>query len=224
MINQNLVRSYETWLANGSPGQAGFDWTSTKEKWLSYFQADTDFIWSIPQLVDRTFLRKIVSGEEYSIRHKFLAVMIWGYGDRAYGPYRVDQMLRQINTEYLLNQAFNLAQSGKPIEAYGYLSKNRINFLGPSYTSKFVCFSTPREIGAPIFDSFIARWLEKNTSTEFKDLSLSSQTWNIKAYTKYLTWIQAHAKHLNAYPDDLELVIFREAEGMFSKNSRWIKK
>jgi hypothetical protein len=224
MINKDLVKIYDLWVASGAPQQEGFDWTSTRNKWLGSFAADSEFIQSLPPSIDRTYLRGICVSKEVSIRHRFLAVMIWGYGDRAYGPFRVSQMFNQSNTEYLLNQAFGLAASGSPILAYSYLSKNRIHYLGPSYTSKFVSFCTPRIVGAPIFDSYISMWLASYAKSDFEGFSLSSQNWNIRTYSMYLKWIQEHALHLKAYPDDVELVIFRDAEYKFSKSSKWAEK
>lgn len=224
MINKNLVKIHNAWVASGSPQQNGFDWYSLKNNWLSLFAVDSDFILSLPQSIDRTFLREFCARQEVSIRQRFLAVMIWGYGDRAYGPFRVSQMFNQANTELLLSQAFDLAESGSPIQAYSFLSKNRIHYLGPSYTSKFVCFCTPRKVSAPIFDSFIATWLANYANGDFEGLLISSQTWNIQTYSKYVMWIQEHALHLDVYPDDLELAIFRDAEQKFSKSSKWINK
>ena len=222
MMNKNLVRLYDTWVASGSPQQEAFNWTSTRNKWLDLFTDDSEFIQSLPQLIDRAYLREICADGEIPIRKRFLAVMIWGYGDRAYGPYRVSQMFNQSDTEYLLNQAFDLAESGSPIQAFSFLSKNRIHYLGPSYSSKFVSFCTPRRISAPIFDSFLATWLANYAARDFEGCSLNSQTWNIQTYSRYVTWIQEHAHQLNTYPDDLELVIFRDAEEKFSKGSSWV--
>ena len=224
MINKNLVGVYDAWVASGSQQQEGFNWISTRNKWLTLFAEDSEFIKSVPQSLDRIYLREICADRELCIRNRFLAVMIWGYGDRAYGPFRVSQMFTQSNVAYLLNQTFDLAASGCPIQAYSFLSKNRIHYLGPSYTSKFVSFCTPREISAPIFDSFIATWLAEHATKDFEGFSLNSQTWNIQTYSRYITWIQEHADYLNAFPDDLELVIFRDAEEKYSKTSRWVDK
>lgn len=224
MLNKNLLKIYDAWVKNGSPQQEGFNWTSTRNKWLDGFVPDAEFIREIPQLIDRAYLREICSDRDISIRRRFLAVMIWGYGDRAYGPFRVNQMFLQANADSLLEQAFFLAGSGSPIQAYDFLSKNKIHFLGPSYTSKFISFCTPRMISAPIFDSFVATWLDNYADGDFTGHSLSTQTWNIKTYSRYVEWIQEHAQHLNAYPDNLELVIFREAEEKFSKSSNWVNK
>jgi hypothetical protein len=150
--------------------------------------------------------------------------MVWGYGDRAYGPYRVGQMFIQPNTENLLEQTFALAESKNPIQAYDFLRLNKIDYLGPSYASKFISFSTPRSVSAPIFDSLIAAWLANYATKDFECFSITSQTWNVRTYSKYVSWIQDHALHLNAYPDDIELVIFREAVKGFSKNSSWSNK
>jgi hypothetical protein len=147
--------------------------------------------------------------------------MVWGYGDRGYGPYRVTQMLNQPHAELTLREAFNLADSGEPIEAYEFLKSNRIRILGPSYGTKFITFCTPRAIGAPIYDSYIAKWLEMFAAEEFAGTRISSESWNSNTYSRYWGWAKEHSELLQCYPDQIELVLFRDAERLFSKTSNW---
>jgi hypothetical protein len=130
-------------------------------------------------------------------------------------------MLKQPHSERTLAQVFKLAEAGKPIDAYEFLKSNRIKVLGPSYGSKFITFCTPREIGAPIYDSYIAMWVEKFAAEEFAGIGISSESWNTKTYSRYWDWIKEHSDHLKCYPDDVELVLFRDAESIFSKASNW---
>jgi hypothetical protein len=133
-------------------------------------------------------------------------------------------MLDQPHAEPTLGAVFKLAQSGKPIEAYEFLKGNRIRILGPSYGSKFITFCTPRSIGAPIYDSFIALWVAKFAASEFSDVPVTSENWNVKTYSRYWTWVKAHSEKLKCYPDQIELVLFGDAEREFSKSSTWISK
>ena len=220
-MNSYLFNLIDDWKSIGSPDQEGFDWTSSKENWVKSFPSDAVFIEKLPSLIDRIEVRRICESTKYSIREKFLAVMVWGYGDRGYGPYRVSQMLEQSNALDILEATFKLCQLGDPKGAYDFLRLNRVRILGPSYSSKFITFCTPREVGAPIYDSFIALWVEQFAKNDFENVPTTAERWNSKTYFKYWDWIKAHALELDCYPDELELVIFRDAESKFAKTSSW---
>jgi hypothetical protein len=122
-LNKRLIKLVEKWRAGGSPQQEGFDWTSSKKNWNEAFPEHSKFINTLPGEIDRGAVRKICSADSYSIGQKFLAVMVWGYGDRGYGPYRVTQMLNQENALIVLNQVYELAQGGDVKSAYDFLDK-----------------------------------------------------------------------------------------------------
>lgn len=220
-LNEHLVSLIKKWKEDGSPKQEGFDWTSSKNNWESAFPNNRNFIQTLPKELDRAKVREICESTDYSIREKFLTVMIWGYGDRGYGPYRVTQMLTQENSDEILAEVFEICRRGEPKNAYEFLRKNRIRILGPSYSSKFITFCTPREIGAPIYDSYISLWIEKFAMKEFEGVSTSSELWSSKTYSKYWDWVKEHSREMNCFPDEVELVLFREAEIQFSKASTW---
>lgn len=223
-LNKSLLKLGEDWKRNGSSAQEGFDWNISKRNWIQAFPKDTAFIEKLPLLIDRIEVRRICESTENSIQDKFLAVMIWGYGDRGYGPYRVTQMLDQPHALSVLEKTFELCQLGDPKGAYDFLRLNRIKILGPSYSSKFITFCTPRQVGAPIYDSFIALWVERFAKSDFGNVPTSAERWNSKTYFRYWDWIKEHSIALDCYPDDLELVIFRDAESKFSKSSIWVGK
>jgi hypothetical protein len=220
-LNKHLVKLVESWKASGSPQQEGFDWTSSRNNWIKAFPKESKFISKLPTEIDRQAVRGVCESSEYSIREKFLAVMVWGYGDRGYGPYRVSKMLLQDHSEKVLEAVYKIAESKKPKLAYTHLMENRINTLGPSYGSKFITFCTPREISAPIYDSLIALWVAENAKEEFSHLSTGTLKWSIKTYSFYCDWIEEHSKKLGCYPDEVELVLFRDAEVRFAKSSNW---
>jgi hypothetical protein len=130
-------------------------------------------------------------------------------------------MLLQDHSEKVLEAVYKIAESKKPKLAYTHLMENRINTLGPSYGSKFITFCTPREISAPIYDSLIALWVAENAKEEFSHLSTGTLKWSIKTYSFYCDWIEEHSKKLGCYPDEVELVLFRDAEVRFAKSSNW---
>lgn len=220
-MNQQLITLVKRWQADGSPKQEGFDWTSNRHNWEKAFASDNDFISRLPSEIDRAAVRTICESSKYSIREKFLTVMVWGYGDRGYGPFRVSQMMSQDHLEPVLTQAYEISKNGDPKSAYDFLRKNRIRMLGPSYGSKFLSFCTPKEVGAPIYDSLIARWITEFAKEDFQGIATSSRNWNSKTYSSYWDWVAKYSKNLSCHPDDIELVLFRDAEQRFSKASNW---
>jgi len=192
-MNERLSKLVKEWKAEGAPQQEGFNWTSSRGNWVKYFPKESKFISSLPDEVDRQLIRKLCNSKDCNIRQKFLATMIWGYGDRGYGPYRVAKMLSQKNAESILAQVFLLAQSKKPQAAYLYLMQNRIKHF----------------------------WIAQNAKNEFLDFSIGTLKWDDKIFAHYCNWIDEHATYFECYPDDVELVLFRDAERQFSKSSNW---
>lgn len=224
ILNVELLRLVGNWQAAGSPEQEGIDWTASRDNWIKAFPAEAKFIWSLSVEVDRQMVREVFNSENFGIREKFLTAMIWGYGNRGYGPYRVTQMLNQGNSECILLNVYELCKSGDPKGAYEFLKRNRIKILGPSFGSKFINFCTSRELGAPIYDSLISKWIDSFAKEEFSGISTRSDSWNSKTYNQYWDWVKIHSDSLECYPDQIELVLFRDAEMRFAKSSAWLGK
>ena len=215
-VNTDLTKLVNDWKARGSENQRSFDWSVSQDNWMASFPAESQFISKLKSPIDREEVTRVMAATKNSILEKFLAVMIWGYGNRGYGPYRVAQMLGQDNSENVITEVYKLCQQGKPLDAYGYLSKNRLKQLGPSYGSKVLSFFTPRRIGAPIYDSLIARWLMQYAAVDFEGVSTKSVGWSLKTYSRYHEWINEHAAGLGCYPDEIEHVLFEAAEQEYS--------
>jgi len=214
----------EAWKASGSPGQEGFNWSANRTNWIKAFHDESKFISNLPDEINRDAVRKICTSDKHNIKQKFLTVMVWGYGDRGYGPYRVTQMLNQPQALPVLTKVYELSRIGDAKVAYDYLRTNRIRNLGPSYGSKFISFCTPREIGAPIYDSLIANWVKEFAEKDFLGVASSSGNWNLQTYSRYWDWVKEHSVALECYSDEIELVLFRDAERKFSKASNWSAK
>ncbi len=220
-MNQQLLLSIHNWKSDGSRAQEGVNWTSTEQNWIKAFPNHKAFLVDLPKMINREKVRAICDSQINSVIEKFLAVMVWGYSDRGFGAFRVSTMLAEEHSERTLLQVSKLANESQPKEAYNFLKSNRIYNLGPSYGTKFISFSTPRMASAPILDSLIVNWLKELAKDEFSDVSLSSASWNSQTYSKYCDWIGLHAEAASCFPDEVELVLFREAEKRFAKASGW---
>lgn len=215
MTNQlnDLIRD---WKRQGSPPQEALEWVSLKKNWTTSFPKYKDFINQLPDRIDRNCLRAVCNDRNSSVVESFLAVMIWGYGNLGYGSYRVSKMIDFSGTEKILEIAKRNAQVGKPKEAYLYLMNNRIPVLGPSYTSKYISFCTPRSESAPILDSLILKWIQKYSREDFCHFNLNRMSWNPDLYSDYCDWVEQYASKFGIYSDDVELVLFKDAEREFS--------
>jgi hypothetical protein len=224
ILNPKLISLVSNWQDAGSPVQEKFNWSARKPVWESTFPNHEEFIEGLPSAIGRGDVRLVCESTQNSIIEKFLTVMIWGYGDRGYGPFRVSKMLGQEGTIHVLTQAHEFCQNGNPKAAYKFLALNRIYMLGPSYGSKFITFCVPRDVGAPIYDSLISMWISEFASKEFQNVGTSSERWNLSTYSRYWDWVKIHSEYLGCFPDEIEFVLFRDAELRFSKASNWAGK
>jgi hypothetical protein len=67
-------------------------------------------------------------------------------------------------------------------------------------------------------------WIDEFAADDFEGISTSSEIWNLKTYSRYWDWVKIHADGLATFPDEIELVLFRDAELKFSKKSAWMGK
>ena len=221
MENERLVALHKSWVSEGSKPQESFAWARSVNNWKRDLGSHSRFIQDLPGALDRTFLRKLVADDSVSNVEKFLAIMIWGYGDLGYGSFRVKKMVNSPGFSEKVTQVYESCQRGEVLEAYLYLSKNRIEQLGPAFGTKLICFFTPREFVAPIYDSFISKWMEKHAKNAFLGQSTSSEVWSKSIFTSYLAWVDFHVSKLNCFSDDLELLMFRDSLDQFSNTSSW---
>ena len=221
MVNLRLKSKVTEWREIGSPPQEAFDWSKARKNWCRDIPIHENFIQSLPDSLSRNDVRQITESKKNSTAEKFVATMIWGYGDLGYGSYRVKKMFSTSGFQERVDFSYDLANDGKVLEAYEYLSKNRIQQLGPAFGTKWLSFISPSSQPAPIYDSFIAMWIEKFARKEFAQTSTSSEVWSKKTYSTYLEWMLSNSKEFGLKPDDLELIIFQDATQEFSTKSKW---
>ena len=205
------------WREAGSTPQEAFDWSKSSANWTRDIPQMKKFIESLPRSLDRTFLRETAQNQDFSAVEKFTATMIWGYGDVGYGSYRVKKMFNSLDFVRKIENSFSMCQSNEPLAAYSYLSKNRIEQLGPAFGTKWIAFVTPTGSPAPIYDSLIGTWFSTFAAADFEGVSLNPEVWSLKTYTSYFLWMSKVADKHSIKCDDLELVLFQEASKLFSK-------
>ncbi len=220
-MSGRLESLHSAWVDSGSPEQESFNWESMSTKWANSFPIHSDFLLNLPKSLDRERLRNICTSESIGVREKFLSVMVWGFGDRAYGPFRVQRMFQDPDLQNKLTESYDLARSGHPKKAFEYFGLNRIDLLGPSFSTKYISFCTPRAIGAPIYDSFIVQWLNSFADFQVSKSATYSNKSVILDYSRYWDWVKEKSINLSCYPDEIELLMFRDSENFFAAKSVW---
>ena len=221
MLNERLVLKVTEWIQSGRPAQEAFNWSKSRGNWERDLATEKLFIESLPDALSRENVRRVCGSEKSSVTEKFITTMIWGYGDLGYGSYRVKKMLSSPGFDEKINCSHELARMGFVMEAYEYLSKNKVQQLGPAFGTKWLSFVSPNTQPAPIYDSFIAMWVKKFAKHEFNKVSTSSEVWSKKTYGTYFEWMVSSSAEFGLKPDELELVIFQDATSEFSAKSKW---
>ncbi len=221
MYSDRLEQLVAIWKQDGAFNQEPINWEQAKTNWLRDLPHLADFIDQLPTLLDRDSVREIFESDVHATEAKFATVMIWGYGVVGYGSFRAKKMYASSNFSEKVEESYHLSRSGRFLAAYKFLSKNRIEWLGPAFATKWISFASPSSHPAPIYDSFISKWFQHFASEVFNPIPISSLLWNPKTYATYVNWMQEQASLLQVSTDKLELLIFQDAMRTFPNSSKW---
>ena len=141
-----------------------------------------------------------------------VAVMMWGYGTRGYGPARTARMLAAPDAEQRIASAFQAANDPRDGARAGYAAladpaTARLSWLGPAFGTKFLFFAGHGAVhygSRPlILDGLIGRWVEHQAGVR-----LLPWTWMRSNYGRYLDLMHRWADALGWEPDQVEHRIF----------------
>jgi len=200
-----MLRVVDAWRAAGSPPQEGMAWP--RQRWTDQFPTHASTFANLPDYLTRSVVRRAclsAANGPADAERAFLAVMVWGYGQVGYGPFRVRRLLDTTpHAGAHLQAAATELASGGPVKAYAGLGDHgaaRLARLGPAFGTKFLYFCSPaRGRPALILDRLVARWLRDNT-----DLALNEARWSVSTYAGYLDAIFGWADELHVAADELE--------------------
>jgi hypothetical protein len=142
----------------------------------------------------------------------FVAVMMWGYGTRGYGPARTAKMLATTDADRRIASAFQAANDPRDGARSGYAALAdpavaRLAWLGPAFGTKFLYFAGHDRVHyGPqplILDGLVGHWIERHASVR-----VLPWTWMRSAYGRYLDLIHGWAAELGWEPDQVEHRIF----------------
>lgn len=197
------------WRRRGSPEQEAFPWGRSKQAWgelASDFRIElADF----PDMLDRRFLWSL-NEAAVPAEQVFLAVMIWGYGDIGYGPYRVRQMLESPRFIQNVSLARELCSEGKVLDAYVCLQQSKIRQLGPAFGTKVLVFFHKRDEGPAILDSVVAKWWNKHLQDFQSENGINAEVWNVRTYSRYMTWVTKMSTLFGLPASSIEQLMFED--------------
>jgi len=179
----------------------------------------------LPDAVDRNQVRQVVNTqlENGGVFQAFVSAMVWGYGDKGYGPIRVrwvltgvkagarDAPVRQDVADRLKAAADTVRICG-PVEGFRYLNnEGHIKHLGGAFFTKWLYFvsavrSADDPDAAPILDQQVKAWLGTHAATTI-DIDRTSD------YQSYLAILTNWGDQYGRTPVQVEKAIFGLATG-----------
>lgn len=207
--NSRLESLIDAWRMAGSPDQEAFPWPRSKNKWQALADDFDVKINDLPDLIDRQFLWSLnMIGAP--VEKVFLAVMIWGYGDIGYGPFRVRQMFESPNFVQSLKNTRDLCEEGQPIQAYTSLKNSNIRQLGPAFGTKVLSFLHEPDRAPAILDSVVARWCNKHALKQLGGTPINAEVWSPRTYERYMSWVTDLAVRYGISASTFEQLIFED--------------
>ena len=219
--NPGFITRIDEWVLRGKPKQNPIDWNF--ERWGAIFPEHLEFLRDL-QLHNLGYLgRDLVRDtvERYSSEGRyiegFLAVMIWGYGDDARGPWRTKRILDQPIAREAISKSYQSLMEGKLIDAYRTLIEEGPDFLGPAFGTKYLYFAAKRSMHPKpvILDSLVSIGLKT-----WGNFDINPTTALAQQYLNFLLHIQEASEMLTVTPEELELVLFSETAKL-KGNQAW---
>lgn len=153
----------------------------------------------------------------------FVAAMIWGFGDRGYGPWRVARILERAgDVNALASHIGGLAGAARhgPAAAWDAMhGEHKLFGLGPAFATKITYFAA------------VAEWSGSSQIPLIADLNTSWAMWDLVEVARsvqrrgsYLTYVDlAHrwADVSGCRPDDIERALFEVGKTVQRKQRRW---
>ncbi len=232
-IPQRLLEFREA-ITGLNPDQQSIPYSS--DSWKNLFQNDPD-VNSIVKRFLESISRENVKAlgaeavrDTNSVRRFFIAVMMWGYGTTAYGPYRVKRMLDNRSAEGILRDTLQRVLSGDIQAAYRDFA---LRGCGPSFMTKYLYFIGLSLNVRPlplILDSRVAQSLKSMDGddsgwTEFIKCAVGKRgSINVlpypDGYIRYIETMDQWAKELGCRADAIELFLFDPPQGLRIDESR----
>jgi hypothetical protein len=226
LVNATMPQELSAHLAEGVE-QRGFNWR--RESWKAALHDDlpsVELLHRLGERVDRETTRAVVLGELANGRvvPAFVAAMVWGYGDRGYGPERVRWVLTGVrgkasaaaaisaDVREKLTTGAEVARQRGPVEGFRWMNNTgKIAYLGGPFFTKWLYFTTAAKgiddpNAAPILDAQVGKWLRSQGLA-------SLRVGNTADYEQYLKLLKGWGQQSGCAPAQIEAGIFHLATG-----------
>lgn len=193
--------------APSPPSQQSFPWR--RDHWLKWLHgiSSTEFLNTLPARLDPPGVsdraqEALATGD---VADAFVVAMIWGHGTSNYGAYRTAKVLTDSRNPLgnpadkqvlaRLQHSAKVVGDDGPAEAFNYLAREPIRYLGPAFATKWLYFASTAKghhanDAAPILDRLVRDWLAGQGLT----LRITA-TNDYKAYVDLLgAWGKPHAR------------------------------
>ena len=199
--------------------QPGIPWP--RDRWKKDFPEHGELLDSLPDLLDREGVRRVAKDAHLDPNHAvaaFVVVMLWGFGNVGYGPFRTRRILDDTPDSAGRLHAVAVALHDEGAEAaYRLFERDaKLKWLGPAFGTKFLYFAQPRgtDPQSLIHDALVSAWLAREAG-----INLPSLLWDTASYTTYLGLIRHWADEIGCDPEDIEYAIFQTMAD--ERGSQW---
>lgn len=213
-------------LAKPPVPQRSFPWNRSAWATATHDLPDVQRILdALSDRVDRNLIRGVVTAqlEADHVLPAFVSAMMWGYGDRGYGPTRVRWVLTGAKSGArdapvrgdvvdLLRTAADTVRSQRSVEGFRYMNnEGRIKYLVGAFFTKWLYFasaitSADDASAAPILDKQVHDWLER-------EAGLAVDIHRTPDYQRYLDTLKDWGVAYDRTPVQVEKAIFGLATG-----------
>jgi hypothetical protein len=172
----------------------------------------------LPNPIDRAAVLASVRGDdERAAVEAFIAAMVWGYGRVGYGPFRTARVLTENkDAAPILREAADRVRSDGGPEAFAWLAKNRLNWLGVAFATKYLFFCSAGSSATPalVLDRLVQAWLREHAGWRVR------LDWHATDYREYVHTAIEWAFELGCAPADVEYLMFADAASL-NPNGQW---
>lgn len=189
-------------------------------RWSELFRQLNINIEILSQDISRERLNSIFQEESFTPLDKFIAVMVWGYGDRGYGPFRTSKVLNQVGAKERIEEFLTTTDLSAGYHVFALFAEKPIKGLGISFGTKFLFFASKEPNKLPILDSLIHEYLSSEYPEVFAGLS-SRLSWFSGHYVRYLELVQYMSIETDLSVGRIEHVLFEMSSAKIGGIHTW---
>jgi hypothetical protein len=201
------ARLWEISASRRGAQQPGVNWN--QRAWQTSLPGHSELFARLPNPISRASVAieaSVLTAESDAAR-VFVAAMVWGYGRVGYGPFRTARVLAEnLDAPSKLLEAANRVRGEGGPQAFAWLAKNRLNWLGVAFATKYLFYcSGPGATPALVLDRLVQGWLRQHADWSVR------LDWHVGDYQRYVHTVVDWATELDVAPSEVEYLMFSDA-------------